>query len=263
MRGDLPAETGTVRTVVTEDPADLAKKAGDFLSAVIEKAVDARGTAFVVLAGGSTPRLTYAHLAQVMSARASAIGDISWCFGDERWVPRDDPQSNEGMARAALLEPLGAPEQTIVSWNAGAGDPVDRARRYSARIAETMAHAGGGPDLVVLGMGADGHTASLFPGATALLADGRRVLVGPSMDAISAAIESTPDRGWRLTLCPDFLRTSRQVVFLVSGSDKAPALLRVRQQDPATPAAWIRGASTCFFVTRDAMSPEQGRGTGV
>ena len=129
-------------------------------------------------------------------------------------------------------------------------------------ITAAMAKGAGGPDLVVLGIGADGHTASLFPGASALLPDGRRIPVAPHMGAIAAAIESTPARGWRLTLCPDFLRTSRQVVFLVSGFDKVPALIRARQGDPATPAAWIRGASTYFIVTRDAMGPEKGLDTG-
>jgi 6-phosphogluconolactonase len=244
--------------VVAEDPEAFAEEAGNLMFSVIEEAVAARGTASVVLAGGSTPRPAYARLAQVMREAALPIGGITWFFGDERWVARGDPQSNEGMARAALLEPLGAPEQTIVSWDAGAGVPVDRARSYAGRI--TAAMGTGGPDLVVLGMGADGHTASLFPGATAILPDGRRIPVAPLMGSIAAAIEEAPGRGWRLTLCPDFLRTSRHVVFLVKGSDRRPALLRARGGDPATPAAWIRGACTHYVVTQDALGPEQERG---
>ncbi len=260
MHDGAPAETGELRTIVTEDREHLAEQAGELLLAVIEEAIGARGEAWVILAGGTTPGPAYARLALGLRDRAVPIGKISWLIGDERWVPRIDPQSNEGMARESLLGPIRAPEATIASWNAGEGDPVEKAARYAARIEEARARGAGGPDLVILGMGADGHTASLFPGATALLPDGRRIAVAPRMTALAAAVEGPPSRGWRLTLCPDFLRTSRHVVFLVAGSDRAPALRRARQGDPATPAAWIRGAQTHFIVTRDAMGTEREAG---
>ncbi len=260
MRDPTPAETGALRTIVTEDREDLAEQAGDLLLSLIQEAVGARGGAWVVLAGGTTPRPAYARLARGLVDRAVPIGNVSWMIGDERWVPREDAQSNERMARESLLGPLGAPEVSIASWNAGAGEPLQRAADYATRVEDALAHGARGPDLVVLGMGADGHTASLFPGAVAHLPDGRRIPVAPRMGAFAAAIEGPPDRGWRLTLCPDFLRTSRHVVFLVAGSDRVPALLRARRGDPATPAAWIRGAHTHFIVTRDAMGPERDLG---
>ena len=113
------------------------------------------------------------------------------------------------------------------------------------------------PDLLILGMGADGHTASLFPGATAHLPGGARVLVSSDLPVEAAAVEGVAERGWRLTLCPVFLRTSRCVVFLVAGQDKAPALRRARAGERGTPAAWIRGATTWFLVTREAMGSEE------
>jgi 6-phosphogluconolactonase len=260
VRDERQAEAEALRTIVTEDPEALAEAGGDFLLAVIQEAVAARGAASVVLAGGATPRMAYARLAEGLAARAVPLNGITWFFGDERWVPRDDVQSNEGMARAALLRPIGAPEQTIMSWNAGVGSAIDRTRDYAGRVAAAMAQNAGAPDLVVLGIGADGHTASLFPGAAAILPDGRRVPVAPRMGAIAAAVEGIPGRDWRLTLCPDFLRTTRQVVFLVSGTDKRAALGRARRGDPAAPAAWIRGARTYFIVTRDAMGADQDPG---
>jgi len=244
-----------MQTLVTEDARALAELASGLLLARISDALLARGSARVILAGGGTPRETYSLLAQGISEQRIPLSAVGWFLGDERWVPRDDPRSNEGMARSALLSKISAPEESIHGWNAATGDPVACARRYADDIAREM--GGFGPDLLILGLGADGHTASLFPGATAFLPGGDRVPVGHDMPGVAAAVEAGADKGWRLTLCPQFLRTSRSVVFLVAGADKSAALRRVLAADPTTPGAWIRGESTFYVVTRDATGPER------
>ena len=121
---------------------------------------------------------------------------------------------------------------------------------------------GESPDVVILGIGPDGHTASLFPGATACLPDGAMVPVARDMSTRfpAAAIRGGgAPAGWRLTLCPDFLRTSLHVVFLAAGADKAGPVRRAVDGDPGTPAGWIRGTTTHFIVTRDA-APRQEQG---
>jgi 6-phosphogluconolactonase len=248
---------GVVQTVVTEDAEGLAEEAASFLVARLEAAVSSRGQARVVLAGGQTPRAAYRLLARKMVDRRVPVDRLSWFFGDERWVTRDNPESNEGMARECLLAPIGAPPECVHSWDAGDGDPVGKSRLYSELVGRAMGNAQSVPDVTVLGLGADGHTASLFPGAMARLPDGARVPVGPGVPSRAAAVEGDGARGWRLTLCPVFLSTSRYVVFLVAGKDKVEALRRARSGDPSTPGAWIRGAATRFIVTREAMGPER------
>ena len=246
-----------LQTIVVDDARDLAEQASVVLLATIRAALAERNAARIILAGGSTPRETYRLLADGIAREGIPVDHLLWLFGDERWVDRDDQQSNEGMARGALLRPIGAPERTILTWKAGKGDPVDCAAAYEASVTSVMGTAAGTlPDLLVLGLGADGHTASLFPGATAVLPGGRRVPVGPDLPGTAAAVEGEAPRGWRLTLCPVFLRTSRSVLFLVAGRDKEAALKRVRHGDVATPGAWIRGRQTHIFATRDAMGPE-------
>jgi 6-phosphogluconolactonase len=245
------------RTIVAEDARALAEQAGSLLLSMIEDSLAARGRARVILAGGGTPRETYALLGEGLRARKVPVERLAWFFGDERWVNRTHPQSNEGMARETLLTGIGAPEETIHSWDAGWGNPVECARMYGGRVRELMGGTADAPDLLILGLGADGHTASLFPGATAHLPGGARVAVSSDMPGEAAAVQGIAERGWRLTLCPVFLRTSRCVVFLVAGADKAPALRRARAGESATPAAWIRGAATWFVATREAMGTEE------
>ncbi len=245
------------RTLVVEDARALAEESSRLLLSTIEEALTVRGRARVILAGGETPRETYALVGEGLRGRNVPMERLSWFFGDERWVNRTYPRSNEGMARDMLLSRIGAPEDTIHSWDAGWGNPVECAGLYARRVRELMGRPGDAPDLLILGLGADGHTASLFPGATAHLPGGGRVPVSPDMPGEAAAVEGPAERDWRLTLCPVFLRTSRCVVFLVAGADKAPALRKARSGERATPAAWIRGAATWFVATREAMGAEE------
>lgn len=244
----------SVETTAYPDDESLAEGACSLALARINDGLRARGRAVIVLAGGNTPRETYRLLARAITEQKVPAHRLAWLFGDERWVPVQDPQSNERMARECLLDPIGAPASTVISWDAGRGEPVDCAARYALKAGEAM--AGDLADLVFLGMGADGHTASLFPDGTVHLSDGKSVAVGPDIHGYAVAVSSATAGGWRLTLCPGTLSASRTVMFLVSGNEKAAALRRAREGDHATPAAWIRGNTTLFLVTRGALGPE-------
>jgi len=248
--------------VVVEDRDALAEEAGRIVLERVAEALAVRRRASVILAGGSTPRVMHAWLAGNIRGRNLQVGRVTWYLGDERWVPVEDPQSNEGMARETLLGPIGAPEDTIASWGAGSGDPVECARRYGESVRARLGPEV--PDVLVLGIGADGHTASLFPGSTAFLPDGRQLPVEPGLPGTAAAIRGGNAPDWRLTLCPGILRSARHVIFLVSGADKADAVRRAANGDPLTPAAWIRGGTTTFVVTRDAAgSADTGYGPDI
>jgi 6-phosphogluconolactonase len=245
------------RTIVTEDAHDLAEQASALLLAVIGDSLAERGRARVILAGGETPRETYSLLAEGLLVGNTPVERLSWYLGDERWVLRDHQRSNERMARDTLLGRIAAAEDSIHSWDAGWGNPVECARLYGEAVGRVMGRPEEAPDLLILGLGVDGHTASLFPGAIAHMPGGVHAPVGPDLPGNAAAVQGDADRGWRLTLCPVFLRTSRCVVFIVAGADKAPALRRARAGDPSTPAAWIKGGTTWFVATREAMGPEK------
>lgn len=254
IQGTAPVpEPGVPQVVVANDLETLAREASQLVLSWLIESIRKRGRARVILAGGSTPKKTYTLVASGISDQALPARVVEWYFGDERWVRETDPQSNEGMARETLLAPISAPETSIRSWQAGRGDPVDCARRYGKMFREDL--RGEMPDILILGIGPDGHTASLFPGATAFLPDGQQVPVAHSVSPVFAAAAirgGGAPSGWRLTLCPDCLRTSRHVIFVAAGADKADPVRRAVDGDPGTPAAWIRGMTTHFIVTRDA-----------
>ena len=214
------------RLVVVPDMDALADLAAQRIEQVALAA--APGTrATIALAGGATPRAAYRHLA----ARCPPWARVEFFFGDERCVPPDDPASNYGMAREALLDriPL-RPEQ--VHRIRGELEPAAAAEEAEAALRTAVA---GSPlpvlDLVVLGMGPDGHTASLFPGAPEL--DERERLFVP-------VHRSELPQPWRVTMTLPVLNAARRVLVLVGDAAKATVLPRAVAGDPAVPAGRVR-----------------------
>ena len=203
--------------------------AADFILAQAQHALGERNEFRIALSGGNTPRPVYTRLA--------AIGrDLPWdliriTFGDERCVPPDDAESNFRMARETLLAPAAVPEQSILRLR-GELDPQTAAQEYQDHL-DDIATEGGEPiyrhDLILLGLGDDGHTASLFPETAALDETIRRVMANfvPKFNT------------WRLTFTLPLINAARHILFLV-GASKNPALIElVLQGDSQYPAARV------------------------
>jgi 6-phosphogluconolactonase len=200
----------------------------------------------VALAGGSTPRRAY-ELAAESDADLSAA--TLW-LGDERIVPADDERSNARLAREALIDRLPEERRPRLMEVETALGPDAAAAAYEAALRETV---GNHPrlDLVLLGLGPDAHTASLFPGKPALQVSHRFVagVPEPGMDP----------RVPRVTLTYPVLNAAREVVFLVAGADKAPAVRRAFGDPPddSAPAAHVRpGAGTLLVVLDEPAAAE-------
>jgi 6-phosphogluconolactonase len=230
----------TIRTFLDLDA--LAHAAADELSRIARDAIAARGVCHVALSGGSTPK----HLFDVLAGRgkdALPWHAIHLWWGDERTVPPDHPDSNYGMAREHLIAPLALASERIHRM-VGEGDPAIAARAYERELLQVV----GMPpvlDLVWLGMGPDGHTASLFPGSPGLAEtehvahgdqitrgvpgwlgiprDDRREAVPNPRYAIANPVDSPLAHGktTRLTLTFPAINAARFVHFLVAGADKA------------------------------------------
>jgi 6-phosphogluconolactonase len=200
------------------------------------RAARAKGRRFrVALAGGSTPRRLYGTLAAEPFAGMWEPAGVDFLFGDERAVAPDAAESNYRMAREALLDPVRAPAARVHRMEAERDDLDAAARDYEAslaRVCGTRPRDAGGPppslDLVLLGLGPDGHTASLFPHAPALRESARWVV------AADAPPPPLLPQARRLTVTFPLLRRAAMVVFLVEGESKAARLAEVLD-GPADP----------------------------
>lgn len=233
-----------------ESPQELAEAAARDFVAVAEAAVSRRGRFVVALAGGSTPEATY----EVLARRYS--GSSFWerthvFFGDERPVPPDHEDSNYLMAETALLRHI---SPASVHRMRGELPPAEAAREYEQELRGLFGDEGGLPvfDLVHLGLGEDGHTASLFAGTPALEAGDRWAVENP-VEKLGVT---------RLTLTAPAINAARAVHFLVAGEGKAAAVREVIEGDAAPreyPAKLIRPAGELVWdLDRAAASSLRG-----
>ena len=208
--------------------ASFVTDAAGFIQLQAELALKARGEFRVALSGGNTPRPVYGEL-----ARSNLPWDrVRITFGDERCVPPDDTQSNYRMARESLFSPANVPDESVLRMR-GEVDPAEAADEYQQRL-DQMAEERGETiyrhDLILLGMGDDGHTASLFPGTAALNETQRRVMANfvPKFDQ------------WRLTFTYKLINAARQICFLANATKNAELIERVLNGDQEFPAARVR-----------------------
>ena len=229
MRADL---------AVLPSAAALAEAAAGRFVAAAGEAIASRGQFIVALSGGSTPRDTYLRLATEALASSVMWSRVQVLWGDERCVPPHDVESNYRMARETLLDRVPIPAANVHRIH-GEDDPPTAAGVYEATLRALLrTPAGARIDLVLLGLGEDGHTASLFPGSAAVHEQTRWVLAAR---APAAAV-------WRITLTPAVINAAAEVLFLVSGGAKAGILRRV-----------LEGPHRPQELPAQAIAPSNGR----
>lgn len=225
----------------------LAQAAAEYFVSLSVEAIAARERFTVALAGGSTPRATYALLASDEFATHVDWSRVHVFWGDERCVSPDHPDSNYRMARIALLDHVPLPAGNVHRMR-GELEPAQAATKYQELLRAFFSPScveseiGQTPiprfDLVLLGMGDDGHTASLFPG-TAAIGEQTRWAMAQYVDKLG---------GWRITLTPALLNAAANVIFIVSGSSKAERLRQV-----------LEGPYQPYVLPAQIIKPDYGR----
>ena len=233
---DAPADgmTGSPEIHVLEHEGALADEVADLLAWAVDQTLHRHAQCRVVLSGGSTPRALYRTLVRPEWAGRITWPRIRFFFGDERCVPPDHPDSNYGMANRELFTPLSIPPTQIARMR-GESPPEQAARDYEAAIRqEFTVDASVVPqfDVILLGLGDDGHTASLFPGSAALEERQRLVIPGQSPVGVPQ----------RLTLTYPILNRAKLVMFMATGKKKSAAIQSILDAEgtAALPAAGIR-----------------------
>jgi 6-phosphogluconolactonase len=230
-----------------DDGEALARNVAVWICAL---ALAKMGAFAVCLSGGTTPRRVYEMLAEPPIALSLPWSRVHWFWGDERFVPHDHPESNYAMAYGALFSRVAVPAENIHPIPTEGLSPQEAAAMYEATLKRFYGADALTPerplfDVTLLGIGEDGHTASLFPGQPALEETRRWAL---------AVLGARPEP--RITLTYPSLDSSRNLAFLVTGAGKREPLRRVRAGDTALPAARVRPVGRLhWFVDRAAASP--------
>ena len=239
---------------VLPDPSAVAAQGAERFVRAANEAIDLSDRFTVALSGGSTPKAMHALLAAEPLRSLVDWTKVQLFFGDERCVPPDHPDSNYRMARETLLSKVPIPGDNVYRMR-GEIEPNDAAREYGQMLKEKFAD--GGLDLVLLGMGEDGHTLSLFPGTAAVNETHHRCVA-------NYAEHSTTGKSWRITLTAPLVNRSQEVVFLVTGANKLSALSQVLEgpRDPQRlPAQLIEPASERLTWLIDAAAAGMREGT--
>ena len=210
---------GQSRYIYSDTEALAEAVAGD-LQHFMRSSVESGRPAYLALSGGSTPLAVFRKLRDAMPAPDWT--NVFFCWGDERCVPPDDPESNFRNANKLFFEPLGIPRPQILRIR-GENDPVEEASRYGQMLLTRLPLENGVPvfDWIWLGIGEDGHTASLFPGETGLWN-----APGPCVVALHPRT-----RQLRISITGNVINAARRVSFLVTGRNKAPVVKEIMFQE--------------------------------
>ncbi|MFQ5796650.1 MAG: 6-phosphogluconolactonase [Candidatus Bipolaricaulia bacterium] len=236
--------------LLCRDPEEVSQRAAELFVRLADEAVSYSGRFAVALSGGSTPRLLYAMLATNAFRQRVPWSRVHLFWGDERCVAPDHPESNYRMAREVLLDKTPIPVRNIHRMPAEQEDRLHAAAVYEQTLREFFELRGGELpcfDLILLGMGEDGHTASLFPGTPAL-AETERLVAANYVEKLGT---------YRLTLTVPVINHAANVVFLVSGKSKELVLREVLEgehQPQRLPSQLIRPVEgkLVFIVDREA-----------
>jgi 6-phosphogluconolactonase len=236
------------RLTACPDAETVARRAAAHIARQLRRACEQRGVAHLALSGGTTPGRTY----ELLGAKPEDMSDVEVWFADERCVGPDDPESNYRLARESLLSPARIAEDRVHRMLGELG-PEEGARRYAAELERRLPALGTDApqppvlDVIVLGIGPDGHVASLFPGASTLDAGDDAVCLG-----VTDSPKPPPER---ITLSLAVLRAARECVLLATAASKADAVAAMLgEQSRHVPASLLRRERLTVIVD-DAAAP--------
>jgi 6-phosphogluconolactonase len=233
------------RLTTCADEASVARRAADHIERALARASEQRGVAHLALSGGTTPGATY----ELLAGEAAALGEVELWFADERCVPPEDEQSNYLLADRTLIAPAGLPPERVHRM-AGELGPERGAAAYAEELTAHLGGEGTLPvlDLIVLGIGPDGHVASLFPGAPALDAGEEAIALG-----VSDSPKPPPER---ITLSLAVLRAARGCLLLATGASKADAVNAMLGEPTRHVPASLLARERLTVIVDDAAAPD-------
>jgi 6-phosphogluconolactonase len=239
------ADTEAPVIQIDSNAGEVATKVANWL---LDLAIAAQDRFTVSLSGGSTPKILYSKLALPPYKERFPWNKVHWFFGDERFVPKADPLSNYKMVDDAMFSRVPVPAQNVHGVKTEGSDPEAAAADYEKELkryygADTLSPDKPLFDVTFLGLGEDGHTASLFPG-TAVLKERSKW--------VSAVVGAKPEA--RITMTCPVIDSSRFVAFLVTGSAKQEILCQLKAGNPALPSAHVKPVGQIYWFLDEAAA---------
>lgn len=232
------------------DRDDLSIGAADEIATLAQEAVKATGRFAICLAGGSTPRELYTLLASEPWVKQMPWGKTHIFFGDERCVNQADAQSNFKMINDALLSKVPIPKSNIHAPIGQDSNPEAAAQEYQQQLTEFFGHTSPVFDLILLGLGPEGHTASIFPNSPAIAERHKHVMAYRVDDA----------HGWRITMTLPVINAAKHILFLVAGSEKQEIVGQIfsrTQNGHEIPARLVSPTSGTLMWYLDEQAAQQ------
>jgi 6-phosphogluconolactonase len=235
------------KLIVLNDPEGVARHVADW---IVQSAIDKKGRFAISLSGGSTPKRLFQILAEPAYQSRIPWKDVHLFWGDERMVPRNDPLSNYRMTSEAILSHVPVPPENVHGIKTEGLTPEESAEDYEETLKSFYGANSFDParplfDITLLGIGPDGHTASLFPGTSVLTE--RKRWVAPVIGAKAEA---------RITLTYPTLDSSRHVAFLLAGPDKREILGKFMKEDQSLPSVHVDPVGELLVFTDKAAAGE-------
>ena len=238
-----------IQVHISENKTSLAAEAAELFAQIAGKSISDNGRFSIALSGGSTPEILYRNLVQNYADRID-WAKIYFFWSDERFVPLSHPDSNAGMAKQLLLDPLKVKRENIFYVPTGNRSPQEAAQEYEKAIRRHFGRQDHSPpsfDLILLGLGDDGHTASLFPGTLALK-ENNRLVVQNWVEKLSA---------WRITFTYPLINSAHNILFLVAGENKAQMVKEIVIENKPYPAEKVQPAPGQLYWYLDARAAEK------
>ncbi len=251
----MSRETGSRKIIVEQTDGEATEFAAVLFQSIVCESVAQKGACCVALSGGTTPHMLYHRLARSVVQDEVPWSSVDVFFGDERDVPQDDVESNYHTVQRALLDHVPIPPGRVHVMCADADDLDAAAVEYERTIREVVKTDGGKTprfDLILLGMGADGHTASLFPALRKTLDEQKKLVTAHFVPVLGRS---------RMTFTLPLINAARNVIILVTGADKAGAVAAVLGEDKdasaTLPVAGVRPSDGRLFFILDASAARE------
>lgn len=242
-----------MQRIVFPDAISFAQQTAQLILQEIQLVLKQRPCCSIILSGGESPKTVYMHLSVLLKSQEIDPARLYFLLSDERYVAYDSPLRNANMILTSLFKNFKPKPENLFFWGAAPFNPALMANRYD-QVLDQLLTRNQPIDLCLLGLGPDGHTASLFPNSLIFKTDGSLQPLTPRTRTKALAIYRLADDSFRLSLSAFFLRQSKKIIFLISGTKKGQALEQLLKRNSSCPASWVLNSRTLLLINRQSLN---------